>query len=307
MPGRSFIDRTLRWLIALTLVWTSLVFAAEPTVGIPEGKGTFVFTDAQGDPSRHVTVYTYLPPGVDAATARIVFVMHGVTKDAEGYRDAWIEHADRGRFIVVAPPFDAARWGGGEYSYASVIGRDGRIADPALWSFSLIEHLFDAIEKVTGNHSARYFLYGHSEGAQFVHRLVLLLPDARYERAIAANAGWYTMPTTDVRFPFGLEGSPIDESSLKKSFARDLVVLLGDRDIDPNHRQLNRTPRAMAQGTNRFERGNRFYATAKARAAEFDTPFGWTLKVVPGVAHQNTRMSRAAADILFVPFVPSAP
>jgi poly(3-hydroxybutyrate) depolymerase len=291
----------LRWLIALTLAWSSTVCAAEASFTIPAGKSTFVFTDAKGDPSRHVTVYTYLPPGVDAATARIVFVMHGVTKDAAGYRDVWIEHADRGGFMVVAPLFDAEQWGGGAYSYASVVDRDGRIADPALWSFSLIEHLFDAIEAATGNHSARYFLYGHSEGAQFVHRLVLLLPDGRYQRAIAANAGWYTMPTAEVRFPFGLAGSPIDDDSLKKSFARDLVVLLGDRDIDPNHRQLNRTPRAMAEGSNRFERGNRFYATAKARAAELDTPFGWTLQVVPGVAHQNTRMSRAAADILMKP------
>ena len=130
---------------------------------------------------------------------------------------------------------------------------------------------------------------------------MLLLPQARYVRAVAANAGWYTMPTFEVAFPFGLGGAPVDEASLRTSLGRDLVVLLGERDVDPNHKQLNRTPSAMAQGVNRFERGHRFYAEAKARAEALATPFGWRLRTVPGAAHQNRPMSRAAADVLFTP------
>ncbi|MCC7486756.1 MAG: hypothetical protein IT529_17420 [Burkholderiales bacterium] len=243
-------------------------------------------------------MYTYLPDGLPARDAPIVFVMHGTSRTAENYRNVWIEHAGRYRFMVVAPRFDRERWGRGAYTYASVVTREGGTRDRALWSFSVIEHLFDAIKARTGNAAARYRIYGHSEGGQFVHRLVLLLPDARYERAVAANAGWYTMPRFDVAFPYGLKGSPATAASLSKSLARELVILLGERDNDPEHHQLRRTPRALAQGANRVERGEDFFATARARAAELHAPFGWTLEYVPGAGHSNAQMAGAAAALL---------
>ena len=57
-----------------------------------------------------------------------------------------------------------------------------------------IEHLFDYIRTKSGATRNTYLLDGHSAGAQFVHRIVTLLPDARYSRAVAANAGLYIMP-----------------------------------------------------------------------------------------------------------------
>jgi pimeloyl-ACP methyl ester carboxylesterase len=200
--------------------------------------------------------------------------------------------------MVVVPLFDPEQWGSGAYSYASAVTRDGKIQDPPLWSFSVVEHLFDAIKEATGNQSPRYFIYGHSEGGQFVHRLVLLLPEARYARAMAANPGWYTMPRFDIRFPYGLGGSPATEGSLKKSLGPDFVLLLGDRDNDPNHKALRRTPQAMAQGAFRFERGQNFFREAANRAAERRSAFGWRLDVVPGAAHSNGQMSGPAAAIL---------
>ena len=268
---------------------------------IAEGAGSWVFDDARGDRSKQMTVHTYLPRGVDPTTARIVFVMLGHGKNAEAYRDAWIQPADKYGLMVVAPLFDAAQWGGGAYAYSSVEGRDGDVRDPALWSFNVIEHLFDAIKADTGNQSARYFLYGHSEGGQFVHRLVLMLPDARYEKAVAANSGWYTMPRFDARYPFGLGGSPIDDASLKKSLGRRLVVLLGELDTDPNHKELDKSARAEAQGATRFERGQAFVKAAERSAQQLQTPLAWQLRTVPGAAHQNSKMSKAAAAVLMEP------
>ncbi len=293
----------LRWLPALVccVVLMASAAASAASLRIAEGAGSVVFDDDKGDLSKHMTVYTYLPRGVDPKTARIVFVMHGHGKDAEGYRDVWIPYADKYGFIVVTPLFDAAQWGGGAYSHASVEGRDGDVHDASLWSFNVIEHLFDAVKAGTGNQSVRYFLYGHSEGGQFVHRLVLVLPDARYEKAVAANAGWYTMPRFDVRFPFGLGGSPVDAASLKKSLGRKLVVLLGERDTDPNHKELNKSARAEAQGANRFDRGHAFMATAERTARELQVPLAWQMRTVPDAAHQNSRMSKAAAAVLMEP------
>jgi pimeloyl-ACP methyl ester carboxylesterase len=203
--------------------------------------------------------------------------------------------------MVIAPLFDREQWNRGAYSWASILGADGKPRDAALWSFSVIEHLFDAVKAATGNAAPRYFLYGHSEGGQFVHRLVLLLPNARYARAVAANSGWYTMPAPDVKYPYGLGGTPVTRDSLGKSFARDFVVMLGELDRDPDHSQLRRTPEAMAQGTNRYERGEAFFKEARSRAQESAAAFGWRIRGVPDAAHENSKMSRAAAAALMEP------
>lgn len=267
-------------------------------IHIVSGSGSFRFVDGKGDPSKTFTVYTYLPKALKPDAARIVFVMHGHGKNAKGMRDTWIEHADKYGFMVISPLFDPAQWAGGDYSSGRVVSRDRKLRDPSQWSFSVIEHLFDAVKEATGNQSSDYFIYGHSEGGQFVHRLVLLLPDARYGKAIAANPGWYTMPRFDVKFSYGLGDSPASEASLKKSLKRNFILQLGNQDTDPNHAQLRKTPRAIAQGAHRFERGQNYMKEAQRRATELNFDIGWQIEVVAGAAHENKKMSRSAAALL---------
>jgi poly(3-hydroxybutyrate) depolymerase len=285
-------------LVVLTLFGSRSLLAATAAIGVPPGPGSFSFIDEKGDPSKQITVYTYLPKGLKPDTVPIVFVMHGHGDNAKGYRDAWIEYANKYGFMVVAPLFDPEQWPGGEYSYASVMDKDGKRHDASKWSFSVIEHLFDALKDATGNRSARYFIYGHSEGGQFVHRLVLLLPDARYAVAVAANPGWYTMPSFGIKFPYGLGGSGADKESLKKSLGRQFVLMLGDRDTDTNHKELRKTPKAMAEGATRFERGQNFFREAGERARELNCAFEWQVRIVPGAAHENGKMSGPAAAVL---------
>ena len=58
---------------------------------------------------------------------------------------------------------------------------------------------------------------------------------------------------------------------------------------------------AMAQGAHRYERGESFYREARNRAAESGVAFGWRLRAVPGAAHENRKMSAAAATVLMEP------
>jgi poly(3-hydroxybutyrate) depolymerase len=288
-------------LLVLTALAASQARAADRQIRIPQGSGSFEFVDEKGDATKRIPVFTYLPPELKASEAKIVFVMHGHHRSAEGYRDNWAKHADKYGFMVLAPLFDEDQWGKGQYSYASVIGRNGQFRKRAKWSFSVVEHLFDAVKEATGNQSPRYFLWGFSEGGQFVHRLVLLLPEARYARAVIGTPGWYTMPRFDVKYPYGLEGAPVSAASLKVSLGRDVVLLLGDADTDPNHEELRKTKQAEAQGPNRVARGKKFFQTASARAAELKTPFGWRLRFVRGAEHRPTQMSGAAAALLMQP------
>ena len=52
---------------------------------------------------------------------------------------------------------------------------------------------------------------------------------------------------TEYDLPYGLKGSPIDRMLLTKAFSRDLVVLLGDRDVTDREREAG----SMEQGTTR--------------------------------------------------------
>ena len=104
--------------------------AANPRIQIPPGKGDFQFVDRIGDPSKEITVFTYLPENVKVSEAPIVFVMHGHHRSAEGYRNNWAKHAKHFGFMVLAPLFDEKQWGHNSYTYASVVGKNGKIREP---------------------------------------------------------------------------------------------------------------------------------------------------------------------------------
>ena len=101
-------------------------------------------------------------------------------------------------------------------------------------------------------------------------------------------------PPWSEKFPYGLDGSPIDRMHLPQAFSRDLVVLLADRDITDRERE----PGSMAQGTTRFARGLRFFAAATDEAAALGVPLRWQLRIVPGVDHSPVPMVRAALELL---------
>jgi hypothetical protein len=155
------------------------------------------------------------------------------------------------------------------------------------------------VREATGNRSDRYFLYGHSAGAQFVHRMVMLMPEARFATALAANAGSYTMSDFEVGYPFGLKGAPVDAGKLRAAFERPLVVLLGEEDDDPKDPNLPDAGAARRQGAHRLARGRAFFARAEGVARELDAHFAWRLETVPGVGHDHERMARAASRLLF--------
>jgi hypothetical protein len=123
---------------------------------------------------------------------------------------------------------------------------------------------------------------------------VLFVPEARFRRAVAASAARYAFPSWSQQFPYGLAGSPIDHKVLSQAFSRDLIVLLGDRDIADRERESE----VIRQGANRFARGLRFFATATEQATSLGVPLHWQLQIVHGVDHAPVAMVRAALRLL---------
>lgn len=276
-------------LLVLLLAMTGCASAATE-------KGSFIFDDWAGPP---LTVYTAVP-GRAGRDAPVVFVMHGVGRNAEDYRDTFTALAEEAGFILVAPEYSRAAFAGAaRYNLGWLFDETGALRPEAEWTFSAIEPLFDAVRARTGSRRETYFMFGHSAGAQFVHRYVLMKPDARLDRAVSANAGWYTLARFDIDWPYGLNGAPVDEAQLIAWLGADMVVLLGEADIDPDAANLRRTPRAEAQGPHRLARGENFFAAAAAAAQARGVAFGWRKVAVPLVGHDHAAMAPAAVEALF--------
>jgi hypothetical protein len=254
--------------------------------------GSFQFVDPSSN--RPITVWFCRTSSITPDT-RIVFVMHG--SESETARQAceiaspYLEPLNA---IVLAPQFSEQSFPGEAYMFGNMIDTAGRVLPKPLWGLSVIERLFDLVRDTVHLSRPEYDIVGFSGGAQFVHRLVLFVPEARFRRAVAASAGRYAFPSWSERFPYGLAGSPIDRTALATVFSRDFVVLLGDRDTSDRERE----PGAMAQGASRFARGLRFFATATDEAAAIRAPFRWELQIAHSVDHSAVPMVRAALELL---------
>ncbi len=223
----------------------------------------------------------------------VVVVMHGMGRNADGYRDAWIAASEAHGFLVICPEFSQLKFPGVElYNYGNAR------APEAAWSFFALDRAVAAALAALDAPAQPFALYGHSAGAQFVHRYLLLTGAPQARRIVIANAGWYSWPSFDIAFPHGLRQSAATEAGLRAALGRPVTILLGEADNDPTHFQLRRDAATDAQGLDRFARGQNFFAAARAAAEQRRVPFGWSLATVPGVAHSNAGMARAAAEIL---------
>ena len=268
------------------------------TSEIPAGRGHYLFTDTLGNADRPITVYTYRPAAWNTS-GPVLIVMPGAGRDGSGPREIWIPYAEKYGSLVVVPEF-SLRYYPDDMWYISGHTFDPKGWQPKKnWTYMAIEHLFDDIRQKSGAARNTYLLDGHSAGAQFVHRLVLVRPEARYSRAVAANAGMYLMPNLSVPYGYGLKDGPVPPAELPGVLSRKLIILSGGADTNPDDGGLPKFPEAAAQGPNRLERAKLFYASARALAAGLDVPLTWEYHVVPGVGHDEAGMAGPSAEYLF--------
>jgi hypothetical protein len=168
------------------------------------------------------------------------------------------------------------------------------------WIFSDFDRIFELVKKKLNLQAQTYDMFGHSAGGQILHRLVLFHPNSKADMILAANSGWYTVPTFRQNFPYGLNGTGISERQLKAAFDDNLVLFLGeDDDASATGGEHRQTSEAMRQGAGRFARGKHFFKKAKEESKVLGVDFKWKLVTVPGVGHNFRAMSEAAAKFLY--------
>jgi len=264
------------------------------------GAGSFSMPEPTGATNADLRSFYYRPANW-TADRPIVVVMHGFKRNAEDYRDAWITYANQYNLLVVCPEFSESKYPGVRYyntgNVSDTDDETGNLQPKENWIFPVIDRIFDQAKIRSGAAGENFALYSHSAGSQMVHRYVLLNKETKAKKIIAANSGWYTMPDSQVAFPYGIKGLPLNAADLKAAFAKPVTILLGEADTKSNA-DLRHTPLADAQGENRFERGQEFFALAQKKAAQMGAPFNWRLVTVPGVGHNEGKMGEVAAKLI---------
>ncbi len=241
----------------------------------------------------------YMRAANTPADAPVLFVFHGVRRDADRYLFEWLDLAERERIIVVVPEFTQSGFPGAPgYNHGRVIDGSGAAVPADQRTFAVIEPLFDALRAREQLTRSRYWMFGHSAGAQFVHRYIMTGNARRLERAVSANAGSYMFPDDRYAWPFGTGRLPEGIWAPEQAYAVPMTILLGTADNDPAYPSLPREPEAMAQGPHRLARGNAFFAATRTDSAARDLPYAWDCRLVPGVGHDNGRMAPFAIAVL---------
>lgn len=125
----------------------------------------------------------------------------------------------------------------------------------------------------------------------------MLMPESRVRTAIAANAGFYSLPDENLAFPYGLKRTEVSVSTdIQEAHQKKLIVLLGELDNDPSLGTFRTTELAMQQGGHRLERGTRFFQANEELSQQNGWEFNWTLDTVKEVGHNYRLMSQHAID-----------
>src|SRR5262245_61817828 len=99
--------------LLICVTWSpSLIFGAELSAGAGRRE---VWHDG-----RTIPVWYYLPQDA-GPDAPVLFVMHGVNRDADRYRDEWLPHAKKYGFVLLVPEFSKEAFPDEAYSFGNVL------------------------------------------------------------------------------------------------------------------------------------------------------------------------------------------
>lgn len=256
-----------------------------------------------------------------ASIQRVLIIIHGRLRNADTYLHSAEKAAEQAgqlaTTLIIAPQFlneqdvarhqlpnDILRWRGNDWMGAGLSTGPNPVS-----SFQVLD---DMVARVSDRQQfpevKDIVIAGHSGGAQVVQRYALLA-HGQYRispRFVVANPSSYAYfdaqrpmafdPTSCPGFnnwKYGLQNLPdfaagqtpaqLEEHYVK----RDIVYLLGQLDIDPEHPALDKGCEAQTQGPYRLLRGHYFFDYLTQRHPE---GLSQRLIEVPGVGHDGDGM-----------------
>lgn len=238
----------------------------------------------------------YITPNAINEDTEVIFVIHGNSRNADDYLSAWIPLVQNKNVIIAAPNFDKKNF---RYFFllesAESNGTINERSDSYInTSISLFFNYFKSRFALNAN---TYKMFGHSAGAQFTHRYMLLSNDQRISDTVIANAGWYTFLNGE-QYPYGIKDTPIEISSshIRWFMSNKTTLLIGS--IDTNLNNVNSSAGAQKQGITRVDRADNYFKSLIDISDKKEIPFRWRYKVINDVGHDYQKMTPIAASIL---------
>ncbi len=223
-----------------------------------------------------VPYYLYVPTRL-RGDRRPLIAVHGISRNALRQARTFAPLAERSGRLLVAPLFSTVQC----RRYQKVVVDDCR-SDSAL-----LQTLDDVTER-TGLAVERVDLCGFSGGSQFSHRFAMLHPD-RVGRLALASAGWYTFPTIEDPFPYGIaENSPEGRriaAALDRFLRIPVLVLVGERDVERDAVLRKGARVDPRQGRSRVERARRWAEAVRQAAQARRVPSTVAFQLLPGCGH----------------------
>ena len=238
----------------------------------------------------------YITPNAINEDTEVIFVIHGNSRNADDYLSAWIPLVQNKNVIIAAPNFDKKNF---RYFFllesAESNGTINERSDSYInTSISLFFNYFKSRFALNAN---TYKMFGHSAGAQFTHRYMLLSNDQRISDTVIANAGWYTFLNGE-QYPYGIKDTPIEISSshIRWFMSNKTSLLIGS--IDTSLKNVNSSAGAQKQGITRVDRADNYFKSLIDISDKKEIPFRWSYKVINNVGHDYQKMTPIAASIL---------
>ena len=238
----------------------------------------------------------YITPEIINKDTKVIFVIHGNSRNAEDYLSVWIPHVANKNVIVAAPQFRKIDF---RYFFllemAESSGKLNSNKDEYL--NNSISLFFNYLKSKFSLSTETYRMFGHSAGAQFTHRYMLLSMDNRISNTVIANAGWYTFITDD-EFPYGINNSPINISNeqIKWFMSKKANLLIGSDDI--GFKSVNSSKGAKLQGLTRVDRATNYFNSLIMNSESRGYALRWNYRVLDRVDHDFKKVTPYAAQIL---------
>lgn len=295
------------------LAFSLLLFCVHVIAQVPnaalfqKGAGSFEYTAYAPLKDKPITVFYYVPTSGDIAKMKVLFSMHGAERNGAIQRGVWRNIAEEYGFIVIAPQYaHANKYLENDYQFGGVSHHPKNFSprEEEQWTYKTVEAIFDFFKKSTGNKAKTYDMFGHSAGGQFVHRYLLMTPEARVGKAVAANPGNYTYPqslglsSSDGTFadpsgwPFSLQGTKFETPErLAAFFKRKLTIAIGANDtVRVDTEKTKATDPSYIQGINRYERAFKYFEFCKSLAKSKGMQFNWNILEVPEAGHSSAQI-----------------
>ena len=239
-------------------------------------------------------LYT-LPKEINNQT-KVLFIIHGNSRDVKKYLNLWLEDAKDKNVILVAPHFTKENYP--NFGTLQIAKLSGKILnDQSNNLTNSISSFFTYFKSKYNLESSTYRIFGFSAGSQFVHRYLMYGKDTRTEKAVLGSAGWYTF-LNEEKYPYGTKNMPIEKERYEWFLSRRVLFILGNKDNDPNHPTLNLSKGAKKQGNNRYERGQNYFDNLLNFSQKNKIPFRWRYKLVPSLDHNTEMLSKNAIPFL---------